>query len=199
MWLAVLSMSMARTPLPTDTIERAVNFPPAINQFLEEVAERLRRTISDAVNSEVDFLRTWGLTPSRLRRLMAAAAAEKMELQEYVKGVLREAAKKLPAKSGVPERAPTADKRRGMINFTGPNGAFILHDAVESGREFPTVLNAQLEFARSYGLHIDLLAAIDAVAAASGETRRDFVLNTLRALADGLPEVEEKSMRARRK
>lgn len=192
-------MSMGRTPLPTDTIERSVNFPPAINQHLGEVTERLRRSFSDAVNSEVDFLRTCGLTPSRLRRLAAAAAAEKMELQEYVKGVLREAAKKLPAKSGGPERAPTADRRRGGIYFTGPNGAFILNKAVESGREFIEVLNAQLEFARTYGLHADLLAAIDAFAAASGETRRDVVLNILRTLAESLPEVEEKPTRTRRK
>ena len=116
-----------------------------------------------------------------------------------MKGVLREAAKKLPVKSGSPESAPTADKRRGNINFTGPNGAFILHEAVESGREFIQALNSELEFARSYGLHLDLLAAIDAAAAAAGETRRDVVLNFLRNHAESLPEVEDKPMRQRRK
>lgn len=192
---------MARTPLPADTVYKALNLKPETFAYLQEVAARINRTPSDALNQELEFYRTWGLMPSRVRRVNAAAAARKQRPREFVHDLVREAALKLPPAKGAKRELPReGETHRTSMNISGPNAASILAECVESGLSFNAGLIAQLEFVQTMGLHPDLLAAIDKVAhdAGAGDSRRDVVLSIIRAAAEALPPLANEDPRARK-
>lgn len=180
---------MARSPAPADSVRQALHFTPAATVHLDDVAGRAGTSFVGALNAELDFLRTWGLTPSRLRRLLAAATARKQSPRDYVKALLREAALKLPpaTASARVSRLPKLGRRTSLF-LTAPNHAVILEDC-PAPRAFNSVLMAALAFAEHYELHPDLLVALDAEATRAGDLRRDVVLNILRNAAEALPPI----------
>lgn len=190
---------MARTPLPSDTVYKPLNLKPEIFAYLQEVAARLNRTPSDALNQELDFYRTWGLSPSRTRRVNAAARAQKQLPRDFVQNLVREAALKLPAaKAAKRELNKDGETHRTSMNVSGPNAASILAECMTTNLSFNAVLMAHIEFVQTLGLHPDLLAAIDKVANDAGDTRRDVVLSMIREAAEALPPVEEESRQRKR-
>jgi hypothetical protein len=191
---------MARTPLPADTVFKSLNLRPENFAHLEEVAARLLRTPSDAMNSELEFLRTWGLSTSRLRRLRAAAADRKRPVREFVRDLVNDAGLQLPPARKHPRSPPPRAEgvHRTSMNISGPNAALVTAEAVEDGVSFNVVVNRLLEFAQDFSLHPDILAAIDQVASEEGDTRRMVIQRIIHAAVERLPPVpEEKQTRKR--
>jgi hypothetical protein len=179
---------MGRTPLPPDTVFKALNLRQESFAHLKEVAARSLGTVSEAMNLELAFLRTWGLAPSRLRRLRAAAAKRKRSEREFLQEVVHDAGLGLsPAKP----KARTAAKREGVhrtsMNISGPNAALVEREAAAAGVSFSAMVDRLLEFARGFGLHADILAAIDRVAAVEGDSRREVIERMIREAVEGLP------------
>lgn len=191
---------MARTPLPSDTVYKPLNLKPEVFAYLQEVAARINRTPSDALNQELDFFRMWGLSPSRARRVYAAAQARKQLPREFIQDVVREAALKLPPVKA-PKREPSkgGETHRTSMNISGPNAASILKECLTTDLSFNAMLMSHLEFVQSLGLHPDLLAAIDKVAHEAGDSRRDVVLSIIRAAAEALPAVDEETRSPRKR
>lgn len=181
---------MGRSPLPSNTVYKALNLKPEVFGYLQEVAARMNRTPSDALNQELEFYRTWGLMPSRVRRVNAAAAARKQIPRDFVHDLVREAALKLPPQKGAKREPREGKTHRTSMNVSGPNADSLLGECAENGISFNAALIAQLEFVQAMGLHPDLLGAIDKVAHDDGDTRRDVVLRVIRAAAELLPPVE---------
>lgn len=184
--------------MPGDTVNKPLNLKPDLFAYLQEVAARMNRTPSDAMNAELDFYRTWGLAPSRVRRVNAAAAARKQLPRDFVHDLMREAALKLPAAKGAKREPREGETHRTTMNVSGPNAASILEESEENGISFNAALMAQIEFVQSMGLHPDLLGAIDKVAHDDGDSRRDVVLRFVRAAAEVLPAVELPTRRSAR-
>lgn len=189
---------MGRTPLPSDTVYKPLNLKPEIFAYLQEVAARLNRTPSDALNQELDFYRTWGLSPSRTRRVNAAAQARKQLPRDFVHDLVREAALKLPPAKGAKREPREGETHRTSMNVSGPNAASILSECVETDLSFNAVLMAHIEFVQTLGLHPDLLAAIDK-AAQDGDTRRDVVRRIIHDAAEALPAGTNEDTRPRKR
>lgn len=189
---------MARTPLPSDYVFKPLNLKAHLFAYLQEVAARLDRTPSDALNHELNFYRNWGLPPSLARRITAVARAQKQAPREVVANIVREAALKLPPAKPPKREVQDGPTHRTSMNVSGPNAASITAECMETGLSFNAVLMAQIEFSNTLGLHPELLAAIDKVADERGDTRRDVVHGIIRSAAEALPPVDEEP-RARKR
>ncbi len=166
----------------------------------EFVASRMKETLrdfSETMNSELDFLRLWGLSKLTVPRIVAAGASINATPAEYVqKLVLAAALQAPPAKSG-PQNKGGSVKR--TLNFTGPNLALVAHNSARAGLEFSHSLNQLLDIARTYGLPSNLHAALTAVAVARGGSLRDLVVALIADTAARLPDPPGPRPKAARK
>jgi len=167
----------------------------------EFVAFRVKETLrdfSETLNSELDFLRLWGLSKLTVPRLVAAAASINATPTEYVQRLVMAAALQAPAAAkSAPESKGGSVKR--SINFTGPNLALVAHNSAQSGLEFSNSLNQLLDFARAYGLPSNLHAALTVVAVGRGGSLRDLVLALISDTVSRLPDPPVSRSKATRK
>lgn len=180
---------MARTPKPTDSEPRGLHIRPENDAFLKERSAELRRNFTETFNSEMEFLRMWGLSKLSVPRLYAAAAAVHATPMQYVQNLVTAAALQAPVVP-LPKVVPAkGDTNRTTLNVTGPNDAFILHTSGLEKTEYNATVNRLLDFCRTYGLTPNLHAALTAQATARDASLRDLVLTLISDTAARLPDV----------
>lgn len=178
---------MPRTPKHPGSEPKVFFLKPENDEFLNARTKEALRSFSEVLNSELDFLRLWGLSKLTVPRLSAAAAAVNATPMQYVQSLVLEAALKAPHATGAPAKVKEGRERRSIL-FTEPNLALIGHYCAVQKTEFSQTLNDLLDFARTYDLPPHLHAALSAQAAARGGSLRDLVLTLISDAAAKLPE-----------
>lgn len=169
---------MPRKPNPPDAKLCVFHFRAANLRYLEERRIETGRCFTEAINSELEFLRAWGLSGLMLRRLEAAAAAAQVTPLEYVQTlVMVEALHAPPMPPSLLRREPEATTagKRTSLNLTGPNHQFVLEQIAEGTHDYNAAVNRLLDFSRTFGLNCSLRATLEAVAATHGVSLRDYV------------------------
>jgi hypothetical protein len=185
---------MPRTPKPEGSEPRVFFLDRVNDDFLSARTKEVLRNYSEVLNSELDFLRLWGLTKISLPRLSFAAASLRATPMQYVQSlVVAEALKVPPAPPTkvTPPKTKEARIRRSIL-FGAPSLALIGHYSVVNRTEFSDTLNDLLSFSRAYGLPPHLHAALTAHAAAQGGSLRDFVLTLISDTTARLPDPPTK-------
>lgn len=178
---------MPRTPKHPGSEPKIFFLKHENDEFLAARTKEALRSFSEVLNSELDFLRLWGLSKLTVPRLSAAAARVNATPMQYVQSLVLEAALKAPHATGAPAKVKEGKERRSII-FTEPNLALIGHYSAVQKTEFSDTLNTLLDFARTYGLPPHLHAALSAQAASRGGSLRDLVLTLISDTAAKLPE-----------
>ena len=185
--MVLLLGSMPRTPKPVGSEQMHFWLSAANDEFLAFRVKETLRDFSETMNSELDFLRLWGLSKLTVPRLVAAAASINATPMEYVQRLVMAAALQAPAAVKSASETKGGSVKR-SINFTGPNLALVAHNSARSGLEFSNSLNQLLDFARAYGLPSNLNAALTVVAAGRGGSLRDLVLALISDTVARLPD-----------
>lgn len=185
---------MPRTPKPEGSEPHVFFLDRENDDFLSARTKEMLRSFSEVLNSELDFLRLWGLTKISLPRLSFAAANIRATPMQFVQSLVVAEALKVPP--APPTKAPppkTKEARvRRSILFGAPSVALIGHYSVVNRTEFSDTLNDLLNFSRTYDLPPHLHAALTAHAAAQGGSLRDFVLTLISDTTARLPEPPTK-------
>lgn len=179
---------MPRTPKPEGSEPHIFFLDKENDDFLAARTKEMLRSFSEIVNSELDFLRLWGLSKLTVPRLSAAAKALNATPMQYVQSLVVQAALKVPPAHAPPAAKPKEGKIRRSILFAAPGLALIGHYCVVNGTEFSETVNDLLTFSRTYGLPPHLQAALTAHANAQGGSLRDLVLTLISDTAANLPE-----------
>jgi len=138
------------------------------------------RSFGTALNSELEFVRSFEIPPTFLLRLQYEAARRHATLREFVQESVYELALGLPIpKKVAPEKkAPRGIKRSGSL-FTMANHRHLQRLVVERKSGFSEVLNSELDFARTYGLTPGLLMRLRHHAAQKGQSAKDVLRDML--------------------
>ncbi|MFT3714049.1 MAG: hypothetical protein QM817_40830 [Archangium sp.] len=147
----------------------------------------MRRNFTEALNSELDFLRLWGLSKFGAARVIKAAESSATTPLALVQRWVLEAAIKQRLLAA-PKPAPESGTERCSVNITGPNEALLAFQSVEWGTEISQTANRLLEFCRSFGLPPDLERSLAAEASRRGGTLRDLVQTIIADAAARLPD-----------
>jgi hypothetical protein len=157
--------------------------------FIDAVVAETGVRRTEAINDELDFLRLLGLPERSRRRIEATAAQRRSSLRDYLQGVVTDHAAQL-----APARAPAPRKRGSPLRtnaaFTTANHAYLAARAAFMDAEFSATFNAELRFARTYGLMPEAQARLAAAAAARRTSVRGYVVELLFATAAGLMPTE---------
>lgn len=179
---------MPRKPLPADWKAFSFLISAENDQYLKELQKAHRRNATQTMVRELEFLRTWGLSPVRVPRLAHAAKTQGATIFQYVTGVLAAHAARLPPAQLPVEVRPSGEKVRSNLNFNGVSQALVRGVATSKGIAFAPALHELLTFARTYNLTRGQYAALEAEAAATGHTVRDLVLVIISDHTSFLPE-----------
>ena len=184
---------MARTSRPADTVLHTASLSAEAVAHIAAVVDAGLFSPSEAVNAELDFLRTWGLPEHFTRRVEAEAKRRGITTLELVNDILWDAAEALPRASvPKPPRSPPArpPRKQLVLAITGPNEAWLLrHSDVWKVDSYEALLERALEFARGYGLPPEAQAALQQHAKGQGDSVRELVRELLMEAADHLPEA----------
>ncbi len=146
---------MPRTPKPESTKLQTVRVEMHNHLHLTAEAGRLGLPWGYVFNQELEFARTAGLQPFLLALMEDKLRRNRSTLRDEFKAVIWEACMRLPKVPWPPEgKPPELDRtfHAGSINISGPNRFHVAMLAERSGKEFTTVLNEELRFARVFDL-----------------------------------------------
>jgi hypothetical protein len=147
------------------------------------------RSFGTALNSELDYVRTFALPPQVVRRLEYEASRRHATVREFVQETAYELALGLPVpRTLTVERKRVRGIKRSASVFTKENHRHLTRLVAERDSLFSEVLNQELEFARTYGLTASLRARLRQHAAANGVTAKDLVGEVLIRTAMKAPE-----------
>ena len=155
----------------------ALRFTGENYAYLQALAAERRSTLSVVMNAELEFLRTWGLTTSQQKAMAAEAARRGVSSWQHFRLLLRQYAKSLPpatrSQGPAAEELPTV---RTSFDLDPPNADWLKGVVEDERLGGPTAgCNFVLEFARTYGLRADLLAAVEAEAQRQSTTVRSLL------------------------
>lgn len=179
---------MARTPRPADAKMFQYSLSAENDAHIRALTVSLGRNTTEVLARELDFLRTWGLTPLRLPKLLHAVRAEFATPMQYVTALLAKSAAQFPAVVPPPEEKPAGDSVRGNVNFSGAAQALILGHAAERHHSFSRSLDELITYCRTYALTRGQLATLSAAAHVRGGELRDLVLDLIVDHVAQLPE-----------
>lgn len=188
---------MSRTPKSSDTQKRAFALSARNEAHLQNLVRETRRDLTQMINTELEYVRGFGLPRQFLRRLEAEAQRSRCTLRDEVKTRLSTVASALPPALAAPTAFPNETKQT-SANLYGPNDAYLLSLAVNEKRSLNEVLNRELEFAQDYDLPPPLLARLHAAAGAKNVSLREFVFEVLLLAALAAPEVPIEEPRPKR-
>jgi hypothetical protein len=141
----------------------------------------------DFVNAELDLLRELNLPELPLRAVRAEAARRGITTRDILQSIASDHAATLPPTRVKTQPQPMGEVLRTNIAFSPANQAYIAQRALLGNGEFSATLNAELRFARNYGLQPEALARLEEAAAEKQVSVRDYVLNLVFAYAFALP------------
>lgn len=189
---------MPRTPKPAGSEHIHFWLSAANDEFIASRVMETLRDFSETMNSELDFLRLWGLSKLTVPRLVAAAANINATPSEYVQRLVMASALQAPG-AAKPSPEIKGGPLRKSVNFTGPNLALVAHNSTRRNLEFSHSLNQLLDFGRTYGLPSNLHAGLTAVAEARGGSLRDLVVALISDTVSRLPDAPAPRSKAKRK
>jgi hypothetical protein len=166
---------MARIKSSTDSFKHSFELTRVNYRYL--VAEVLgHQSFGTALNSELEFVRSFKLPAQVVRRLDYEASRRHATLREFVQESAYEMALRLPVpRTLVVERKRLRGIKRSASVFTRENHLHLTKLVVERDSGFSEVLNAELEFARTFGLTASLQARLRHHAGGLGVTAKDMV------------------------
>lgn len=183
---------MSRTPLPADTVKRSFDITRANADWLARSVTSGPRTFREALNDEVDYVRTFALPPQLLARLVQSAKQGGLHPRAYVQALLRRLAASLPPTTAAPASPKAAETRRTASSLSGPNDRFLLRTATEEGLDWNSALRLVLDFSRTYGLAPEELARLERAAQRRGLTARDLANEALLAAVVEAADAQER-------
>lgn len=179
---------MARTPRPADAKMYQFFLSAENHGHIQSLIASLGRNTTEVLARELDFLRTWGLTPIRLPKLLHAARAEFATPMQYVTALLTKSAAQLPSVVPTQDDKPAWEAVRGNVNFSGAAQALVLAHAAERNLSFARSLDELITYARTYALTRGQLATLNAATRMRGGELRDLVLDLIADHVALLPE-----------
>lgn len=134
------------------------------------------RSFGTALNAELEYARSFKMPPQVVRRLEHEASLRHATLREFAQEAAYELALRLPVpRTLVVERKPLRGIKRSASVFTRENHKHLTKLVVERDSRFSEVLNAELDFARTYGLTASLHARLRHHAASQGVSAKDML------------------------
>ncbi len=180
---------MPRSPKPTTTHLAVFRIESANHEYLLARAKRTGSPWVEAINQEFLFLRTGAIPTPLARRIQALVKNKGSTLRDEMKMVMWNASMQL--RTAAPAHSPTGKREthQTSANITGPNFAYIMNRAVETGKELSATINGELLFARSFELPPELLARVEKHCLEQDMTVRDWSQVELIRAAWQLPEA----------
>lgn len=180
---------MSRSPRHPGLIRVTVHVSAANEPHLLAQMDALQRTYTETLNTELEWLRDFGLPPDWYARLRVAAAAKAATPHQYLTDLLTAHALHLPPPPAPPPPPLRGDAHRISLHLTGPNAAFLAAEAEVRRLEPSDTINELLRFAATYDLAPHLLAALQADVQRRHTTLRSHVQSRLLGHVATLPEA----------
>jgi hypothetical protein len=137
------------------------------------------RTFREALNDEIDYVRTFALPPQMLSSLLRGAGSKGLHPRDYVTRLLKRFVQTLPQAAAPASATAEAPTRRTASSLSGPNYRFVMRTATELDTDWNAALRQLLEYARTYGLTPQDAARLEKAASKRGVTMRDLATEVL--------------------